>query len=162
MRCVPNSTLVSARHRAAMPITLEQMTALSPFRRKTEWAYRKSYDRGALTTPRPRSSASTASSPSRCVAPRPQRLAPLYALESRWIDRPGGLTYQVEQTAFPHHMVRFLVGTMLDIAGGRRAGTAMTELLGAATNDQVSPPAPAHALVLERVVYPATLHLDPA
>jgi tRNA pseudouridine38-40 synthase len=55
-------------------------------------------------------------------------------------------------------MVRFLVGTMLDAATGRRAVADITTLLTATTNADVSPPAPAHALCLERVVYPEQLY----
>lgn len=59
-------------------------------------------------------------------------------------------------------MVRFLVGTMLDLASGRRTGTTMSELLARETNDETSPPAPARGLTLERVTYPSELYLDPA
>jgi tRNA pseudouridine38-40 synthase len=56
-------------------------------------------------------------------------------------------------------MVRFLVGTMLDIGEGRREVSDMSELLDEADNSRVSPPAPAHALFLERVEYPSDLYL---
>jgi tRNA pseudouridine38-40 synthase len=56
-------------------------------------------------------------------------------------------------------MVRFLVGTMLDVASGRRDADTMARLLAPTTNDDVSAPAPAHALVLERVTYPDDLYL---
>ncbi len=79
-----------------------------------------------------------------------------------WRERPGGLVFEIEANRFLHHMVRFLVGTMLDIAASRRPASDLAELLGAATNEQVSPPAPAHALVLERVTYPTSLYLEPA
>ncbi len=77
---------------------------------------------------------------------------------SQWKDRPGGLTYEVEANRFLHHMVRFLVGTMLDIAAGRRPADDMTALLSAADNRDVSPPAPAHALFLDEVTYPRELY----
>lgn len=79
-----------------------------------------------------------------------------------WRERPGGLVFEIEANRFLHHMVRFLVGTMLDIATERRPASDLTELLGATTNEQVSPPAPSHALVLERVTYPSSLYLEPA
>jgi tRNA pseudouridine38-40 synthase len=56
-------------------------------------------------------------------------------------------------------MVRFLVGTMLDVGEGRRDVAVMRELLEQEDNSQVSPPAPAHALFLERVEYPTDLYL---
>jgi tRNA pseudouridine38-40 synthase len=58
-------------------------------------------------------------------------------------------------------MVRVLVGTMLDIATGRRAAEDMTMLLRAGDNREVSPPAPAHALFLDGVEYPRDLYLAP-
>jgi tRNA pseudouridine38-40 synthase len=57
-------------------------------------------------------------------------------------------------------MVRFLVGTMLDIGDGRRDVAVMGELLAEDDNSQVSQPAPPHALFLERVDYPDDLYLE--
>jgi tRNA pseudouridine38-40 synthase len=68
------------------------------------------------------------------------------------------MVFEVEANRFLHHMVRFLVGTMLDVASGRRPLDDMRTLLTSTTNDEVSAPAPAHALCLERVVYPAELY----
>jgi tRNA pseudouridine38-40 synthase len=78
---------------------------------------------------------------------------------AQWIERPGGLAFEIEANRFLHHMVRFLVGTMLEIARGRRAPGTLGALLAAADNREVSPPAPAHALFLDRVEYPASLYL---
>src|SRR2546429_631988 len=70
-----------------------------------------------------------------------------------WREREGGLVFDIPADRFLHHMVRFLVGTMLEIAGGRRDLSVMRELLVQDDNSDVSPPAPAHALFLERVEY---------
>ena len=56
-------------------------------------------------------------------------------------------------------MVRFLVGTMLDIAEGRRDVAVIRELLAEDDNSKVSQPAPPHALFLERVDYPSELYM---
>ena len=56
-------------------------------------------------------------------------------------------------------MVRFLVGTMLDIGEGRREVSVIKELLAQGDNTNVSQPAPPHALYLERVEYPNDLYL---
>jgi tRNA pseudouridine38-40 synthase len=79
--------------------------------------------------------------------------------EARWRDRPGGLVFEIEANRFLHHMVRFLVGTMLDVASGRRPESDVDVLLNAGDNSDVSPPAPPHALFLDRVSYPAHLYL---
>jgi tRNA pseudouridine38-40 synthase len=59
-------------------------------------------------------------------------------------------------------MVRFLVGTMLDIATGRRPLADLPALLVAADNSEVSPPAAAHALFLDRVSYSNDLYAQEA
>jgi len=79
---------------------------------------------------------------------------------AQWRDRDGGLVFEIEANRFLHHMVRFLVGTMLDVASGRRAPQEFHALLRAADNRAVSPPAPPHALFLDAVEYPRELYLD--
>jgi tRNA pseudouridine38-40 synthase len=79
---------------------------------------------------------------------------------ARWRERPGGMVFEIEANRFLHHMVRFLVGTMLDAASGRRPASDVSALLRASDNRDVSPPAPAHALFLERVDYPRDLYVD--
>lgn len=83
-------------------------------------------------------------------------------MSARWRDRPGGLVFEIEANRFLHHMVRFLVGTMLDVASGRRPLADISRLLTATDNSDVSPPAPAHALFLDRVTYPSELYLEGA
>jgi hypothetical protein len=51
---------------------------------------------------------------------------------------------------------------MMDTATGRRPASDLATLLVATGNDDVSAPAPAHALFLDRVHYPADLYLDTA
>ena len=134
--------------------------ARSPFRRRTEWAYRHNYERAALDR------AASVLLGEHCfigfavrgTAP-PSDSHRCIVIDARWLDRPGGLTFIVEANRFLHHMVRFLVGTMLEQASGKRAAAAVSDLLLAETNDEVSPPAPAHGLVLERVSYPSELYL---
>ena len=76
-----------------------------------------------------------------------------------WQGREGGLVFEITADRFLHHMVRFLVGTMLEIGEGRREVEVMKELLESADNSEVSQPAPPHALFLERVEYPTDLYL---
>lgn len=76
-----------------------------------------------------------------------------------WRSREGGIAFDIEADRFLHHMVRFLVGTMLDIGEGRRDVAVMQELLRQNDNSRVSQPAPPHALFLERVDYPNDLYL---
>ena len=79
-----------------------------------------------------------------------------------WRQREGGFVFDITADRFLHHMVRFLVGTMLEIGEGRREVEVMKELLAQEDNSQVSQPAPPHALFLERVEYPQDLYLGHA
>ena len=135
--------------------------AFSPFRRRTEWAYRHSYDQASLER-----AASLLVGEHRFIGFAVRGTAPpsdshrCTVTCAQWLERPGGLTFVIEANRFLHHMVRFLVATMLEQASGKRSETAVSELLVAETNDEVSPPAPAHGLVLEKVAYPLELYLS--
>jgi tRNA pseudouridine38-40 synthase len=80
---------------------------------------------------------------------------------AEWTTRPDGqgFIFTVEADRFLHHMVRFLVGTMVDVARGRRPQTEFVELLRSTDNRAASPPAPPHGLFLDHVSYP---HFDEA
>jgi len=76
--------------------------------------------------------------------------------EAKWLPwQDLGLAFEVTANRFLHHMVRYLVGTMVDIARGRRPLDDLVELLTApATSLTTSPPAPAEGLFLTKVHYP--------
>ena len=80
-------------------------------------------------------------------------------LEAKWLEREGGLAFFIRANRFLHHMVRFLVATMLDVASGKRALADITELLQAEDNHTVSAPVPSRGLYLEKVEYPHELYL---
>jgi tRNA pseudouridine38-40 synthase len=56
-------------------------------------------------------------------------------------------------------MVRFLVGTMIDVARGRRDAADVPALLAAPDNSATSAPAPPHGLFLDAVRYPRDLYV---
>ena len=72
-----------------------------------------------------------------------------------WKRESGRLNFTIEANRFLHHMVRFLVGTMIDVAAGRRDVASLSALLHASDNSAVSPPAPSHGLFLDHVTYPS-------
>lgn len=76
---------------------------------------------------------------------------------ARWEPRPGnrGFSFHVAADRFLHHMVRFLVGTMVDIALGRRPMNDMATLLASDDNQATSPPAPPQGLYFVAAEYPA-------
>ena len=134
--------------------------ANSPFRRTRELVWRKPLDFGRLSEAARliegehcfRAFAVKGTAPEkddhRCTVSR-----------ANWREREGGLVFDIQADRFLHHMVRFLVGTMLDIGEGRRELSVMKELLAQDDNSEVSQPAPPHALFLERVDYPNDLYL---
>jgi len=70
-----------------------------------------------------------------------------------WAD--SGLRFTITADRFLHHMVRYLVGTMVAIARGERPLQEMDEMLRNPDTELVtSPPAPPEGLFLTRVDYP--------
>lgn len=67
---------------------------------------------------------------------------------------PAGLEFHVAANRFLHHMVRYLVGTLVAIGRGQRPMQDVAGLLAPATRLVTSPPAPPQGLYLREVVYP--------
>jgi tRNA pseudouridine38-40 synthase len=65
------------------------------------------------------------------------------------------LIYRVRGSGFLHHMVRNLVGTMLEIARGQFPAGSMPRILAARSRSAAGPTAPAKGLFLHSVEYPA-------
>ena len=74
---------------------------------------------------------------------------------ARW--RPWddlGVVFEISANRFLHRMVRYLVGTMVDIGRGRRVEDDMALLVSGNTDLRTSRPAPPRGLFLTRVEYP--------
>ena len=135
--------------------------AHSPFRRPYEWALGRPLDvalleRAAEALPGEhdfRGLAATGAGSSRLHYRSRVALA-------RWAPRTdgAGVTFTIEADRFLHHMVRFLVGAMVDIALDRRPLDDFPRLLAATDNHAASPPAPPQGLYLLAVHYPADLY----
>jgi tRNA pseudouridine38-40 synthase len=63
------------------------------------------------------------------------------------------ICYQIEATAFLRHMVRNIVGTLVEIGSGRRSPGEMETLLAARDRALAGATAPAHGLCLVAVEY---------
>jgi tRNA pseudouridine38-40 synthase len=74
-------------------------------------------------------------------------------LDARWEQHGELLEFWIEADAFMRHMNRVLVGTMLEVAGGRRAVDDFGRLLQGAHRREAGETAPAHGLHLARVSY---------
>jgi len=68
-------------------------------------------------------------------------------------DRSGLLTYEIAGDGFLRHMVRALVGTLVEVGRGWRAPDNIGALLQGATRDHAGRTAPPHGLFLVRVDY---------
>jgi tRNA pseudouridine38-40 synthase len=137
--------------------------ARSPFRRPYEWALGRALDTDLLEA-----SASvlvgTHAFRGFAAAGTPKPDYRCRVALARWAPRAGGtgMTFTVEADRFLHRMVRFLVGTMVDIALARRPVSDFTHLLSASDNRAASPPAPPQGLYLEAVDYPGDLYAEAA
>ena len=74
-------------------------------------------------------------------------------LMAEWSRDGEVLSFRIAADAFMHNMVRALVGTMLEVAGGRRSVESFTELLSGAPRSEAGDTAPPHGLYLESVSY---------
>jgi tRNA pseudouridine38-40 synthase len=134
--------------------------ASSPFRRNTELVWKKPLDLARM------SAAANATVGRHCFrAFAVKGTAPerdehrCNVLHAAWREREGGLAFDIKADRFLHHMVRFLVGTMLEIGEGRREPDVIAELLAQDDNSKVSQPAPPHGLFLQSVEYPKDLYM---
>lgn len=77
-------------------------------------------------------------------------------LQSRLLDEPGPphyLRYHVTGTGFLRHMVRNIVGTLVDIGKGRWPAEDMALILASRSRARAGATAPAQGLVLIRVIF---------
>jgi tRNA pseudouridine38-40 synthase len=94
--------------------------------------------------------------------PAPSTVKKIFS--SFWEQRQGEagpmLVYRVRGSGFLHHMVRNLVGTMLDVGRGRLQAEEIPGILAARSRSAAGPTAPAQGLFLYSVEYP--LAADPS
>jgi len=73
-----------------------------------------------------------------------------------WEDGGGydlPLVMRIEGDGFLRHMVRNIVGTLVEVGVGRWQPSHVTEILASRDRTQAGPTAPAHGLFLVRVIY---------
>jgi tRNA pseudouridine38-40 synthase len=132
--------------------------SVSPFRRAYEWALARPLDLAAL-----RSAARLLQDEhdfrAFAVKGEPKPHYRCRVLEAEWLERVDGrgVSFHVEADRFLHHMVRMLVGTMVDIGLGRRPLADIEMLLERGDNQRTSPPAPPQGLYFVRAAYPVEL-----
>ncbi|HEY3935235.1 MAG TPA: tRNA pseudouridine(38-40) synthase TruA [Gemmatimonadales bacterium] len=134
--------------------------ARSPFRSRTEWAVTSPL---ALDAMQQAAEAIRSQHDFRAFAavgePKPHYDCTI--TEADWSSATDGrLRFMIAADRFLHHMVRMLVGTMIDIGLGRRPVADMAALLARRDNSETSPPAPAAGLSFVSARYPDSCLLE--
>ena len=94
-----------------------------------------------------------ASEPKEYAPPNPVRTVFSSVWEQRQIEEGALLVYRVRGSGFLHHMVRNLVGTMLDVGRGYRSAGEIPAMIEARARAAAGPTAPARGLFLHSVEY---------
>jgi tRNA pseudouridine38-40 synthase len=83
-------------------------------------------------------------------------------MAAEWRPWAGvGLEFHVTANRFLHHMVRYLVGTLVEVGLGTRSAGDVPALLAGVVGLETSPPAPPEGLFLSEVTYPADAGVNP-
>lgn len=135
----------------------------SPFRSRWEWGLGRPVDLDAMMRSATRllgehdfHRLSVRSSP------RPHYRCTVRTAEWQPRTDGSGARFLITADRFLHHMVRMLVGTMVDIGLGRRPEADLARLLAHDPAVRTSPPAPAGGLYFVAAEYPAALLVPPA
>jgi tRNA pseudouridine38-40 synthase len=72
---------------------------------------------------------------------------------SRFLEEGAELIYEIEANGFLHHMVRNLVGTLLEVGRGKREASSLSSLFDSRDRSEAGPTAPAKGLHLVKVTY---------
>jgi tRNA pseudouridine38-40 synthase len=89
-----------------------------------------------------------------CAAPGRGRDPVCTVRAVRVAARGGRVGVLMSADAFLHHMVRNVVGTLVEVGLGRRPSAWVADVLGGRDRGAAGPTAPPHGLYLLRVLYP--------
>ena len=136
--------------------------AASPFRRRFEWALTRPLDVALLDEAAGLVRGEHDFRAFAAKGNKPHHRCRLAVAEWRSRSDGRGVSFCVEGDRFLHHMVRMLVGTMVDVALGRRPVNDIKDLLARGDNQATSPPAPPQGLYFIAARYPPEVYLEPA
>ena len=90
-----------------------------------------------------------------CAAPGRGRTPTCTVLSTRVVARKDRAAILVSGDSFLHHMVRNIVGSLVEVGRGAQPLEWMAELLAGRDRTRAGPTAPAQGLALVRVLYPS-------
>lgn len=135
---------------------LDTARVISPFRRGLVWQVGRALDgdamRGAARALRGKHDFAAF-----CAAPGRHRDPVCTVRAVRVVARGSQLGVLMSANAFLHHMVRNVVGTLVEVGLGRRPAEWIGDVLAARDRRAAGPTAPAHGLYLLRVLYPGVV-----
>lgn len=132
----------------------------SPFHRRWCWPLRQDLD-GALLASAAALLPGKRSFGAFSKSGQPERGETCTVASAGWSEWRLGRRFTITADRYLHHMVRYLVGTMVDVARGRRPLSDIPRLLEKEPGLITSPPAPPQGLFLARVEYPESVLLAP-
>lgn len=126
--------------------------AASPFHRRWCWLVSDPLDRALLDEAASRL-VGTHSFRAFAKSGQPERGYTCGVTRAEWSDWALGLRFRITANRYLRHMVRYLVGTMIEIGQGKRPLEDVEGLLSGAPGLVTSPPASPEGLFLELVEY---------
>lgn len=129
-----------------------QTPVRSPLQRGRAWEIRRPLDVAAMIAGAPQLVGTHDFSALR-AADCPARTTVREIRELRVTSEGARIEIAVTATAFLKHMVRNIVGTLVEVGHGRRAPDSLAALLESRDRKLAGPTAPPHGLVLDEVYY---------
>jgi tRNA pseudouridine38-40 synthase len=127
--------------------------APSPFWRRWAWHVPDALDVGAIAEAAQELLGEHDFAAFRGADAEPVRSTIRRVLESRLEAMPPLLVYRIEATAFLKHMVRNIVGTLVEVGRGERPASGVRALLAGRDRTRAGATAPPHGLTLVTVRY---------
>jgi len=136
--------------------TVVRSPVRSPLWRGRAWEVRRPLDVAAMTAALPHvrgrhdfSALRAADCPARTTVRDVRELS----IRSDELRQGELVEVRIEATAFLKHMVRNLIGTLVEVGHGKRSPESLEELLDSRDRTRAGPTAPPHGLVLDEVFY---------
>jgi len=136
--------------------TVMRSPVRSPLWRGRAWEVRRPLDVAAMTAALPHvrgrhdfSALRAADCPARTTVRDVRELS----IRSDELRQGELVEVRIEATAFLKHMVRNLIGTLVEVGHGKRSPESLEELLDSRDRTRAGPTAPPHGLLLDEVFY---------